>query len=110
MPPRLDRGHGPWAERPLDDATVRVGGLAGALHEVLAASLAAAGASVGVDGVDEAPYENAAEAWARPAPDPEAIASDALVFDATGLSGAATCARSTTSSIHASAACVGAVE
>ncbi len=89
VPPQLRRGRGPWEDRPLDDRTVLVGGTGGALHDTLASILAAAGASVGVHGTDGAPYEAAADAWSRPGPDPEEIGSDALVFDATALSGAA---------------------
>ncbi len=90
VPPQLRRGRGPWADRPLDDRTVLVGGPGGALHPTLGSILAAAGASVGAAaGADEAPYDAAAEAWSRPGPDPEEVASDALVFDATGLSDAA---------------------
>jgi 3-oxoacyl-[acyl-carrier protein] reductase len=88
VPPQLRRGTGPWAARPLDDRTVLVGGPEGALHSTLAGVLSAAGATVGAVGIDEAPYDDAAEAWSRPGPHPEEIASDALVFDATGLSGA----------------------
>jgi 3-oxoacyl-[acyl-carrier protein] reductase len=89
VPPQLRRARGPWADRPLDDRTVLVGGPGGELHGVLASILAAAGAEVGTDGSLDGVYEAAADAWARPGPDPEELGSDILVFDATGLRGAA---------------------
>lgn len=92
MPQRLDRGKGPWAERPLEGKTVVVGTAVELLHvsDVLAPALAAAGAAPFVQGPTSGPWSAAAEAWGRPvtplAPDasPEGRI-DALVFDATGV-------------------------
>src|SRR5687767_8589208 len=75
MPQRLERGEGPWEERPLHGRTVVVGG-DGALGEVLATTLASAGADPWVIGSDLTPWTLAGEAWGRP---------PRLAIDADGL-------------------------
>lgn len=85
MPQRLARDTGPWAARPLHDKPVLV--RPGALAEVLAHTLAAAGADPWVEG-DLAPFEEPGAAWGRPPQRPtetEPGRPHALVFDATDL-------------------------
>jgi 3-oxoacyl-[acyl-carrier protein] reductase len=90
LPEPLLRGKSAWAARPLESATVLVGG--GGAGELLAAitgALAEAGASIVVDDPTRvATLKDAAQAHARPvraegADDKERI--QALVFDASGI-------------------------
>ncbi|MEZ4321324.1 MAG: 3-oxoacyl-ACP reductase [Myxococcota bacterium] len=91
MPQKLRRPEGPWVERPLQDRHVMIGGN-GALGEVLASTLGAAGANPWLVDADTvlASFQAAGEAWGRPpktvGPDevPE-IQPHALVYDATGI-------------------------
>ena len=93
LPQKLARSSEPLSDRPLQDKTVVVSQHdAGKLGEVLARTLAAAGADAAVAGGGKrlAPYEKHSAAFGRKA---VAIAADeapdnkphALVFDATGL-------------------------
>ena len=90
LPPHLERSKGPWEERPLHDRTVVVGLGAGAeLADVLAHTLARAGANPHVHGGDLAPFTAAGEAYGRM---PVSLSGDdspkkpwAFVFDGTGL-------------------------
>ena len=90
MPQALDRAPGPYEARPLEDASVLVGGaLRGELGRALARSLVEAGAEPIVAGSEDA-FTAPGEAWGRP-PRPAAELEetervDALVFDATEVS------------------------
>ncbi|MCB9663276.1 MAG: 3-oxoacyl-ACP reductase [Alphaproteobacteria bacterium] len=91
MPQRLDRGKGPWPERPLEGRTVVVGAAVDQVQcfDVLAPALAEAGAAPFVQGPTGGAWSAAAEAWGRPVTPLEPGACpegriDALVFDATG--------------------------
>jgi len=87
LPQVLNRGDGPWSDRPLVDRPVIVGG-SGELAGVLSRTLARAGADLVLS--DEAlrpAYAEAAEAWSRPLGTPtEGLRPHALVFDASGMS------------------------
>jgi 3-oxoacyl-[acyl-carrier protein] reductase len=93
MPQKLRRPDGPWVERPLADRDVVFGGAPdGALTDVIATTLASAGANPWLVDADTvlASFQAAGEAWGRP---PKSMGSDevpdlkphALVFDATGI-------------------------
>lgn len=94
IPQALNRARGPWEARPLQGRDVLVGATPGAdLQDVLATTLAAAGANPCVIGdADQAvPYVGPGEAYGRP---PRSVAAGeasgdlrphAMVFDATGL-------------------------
>ncbi|MCA9531235.1 MAG: 3-oxoacyl-ACP reductase [Myxococcales bacterium] len=98
VPERLRRASGPYEERPLDTATVVVGGQSagGTLARTLAHDLARAGAEPIVVGVEDdlAPFREAGEAWGRPprlvepGEAPESQRARAIVFDATGIASA----------------------
>ena len=92
LPEKLRRGDGPWCARPLEGASVAVGGgPAGELHVEIARTLAASGATTLLVGLDEAAsaFAEAAEAFARPYRGVDAVPDDervrALVFDASGV-------------------------
>ena len=96
VPEKLARDKGPWVADPLRDRAIVVGATGGsALVSEIAASLAAAGADSYVDGntVQEAAFRAAGEAFGRPARKaaelPDAARVHALVFDASGIAGAA---------------------
>jgi 3-oxoacyl-[acyl-carrier protein] reductase len=94
LPQKLRRAHGAWRDRPLADERIVVASAAhGALGDVIANSLAAAGATPLVVGGAELlrPYREAGEAYGRP---PTHLANgaadaveriDAMVLDATGI-------------------------
>ncbi len=96
LPQKLRRTTAPWEERPLHNRPVVFGatGTPG-LADVVATSLARAGANVYVVGDEEAlaPFQDAGEAWARPPARLEPgevqarLKPHALVFDATGMEG-----------------------
>ncbi len=94
LPQKLRRADGPWEERPLHNRPVVFGADGGAeLVDVLAATLARAGANVYVVGDEGSlePFKGAGEAWGRPPArvEPgqvqEGLKPHALVFDATGM-------------------------
>jgi 3-oxoacyl-[acyl-carrier protein] reductase len=94
MPQALRRAKGPWTERPLhDDDIIFAAAPGGAATEVVARTLAAAGASPLVIGDDETleAFVGPGEAYGRPAraldPEdlPERLQARGLVFDATGI-------------------------
>jgi 3-oxoacyl-[acyl-carrier protein] reductase len=94
LPPSLRRGKGPWEERPLFDQKIAVSvGGSGSIAAAVARTLARAGANPLVT-TDLAAFAESGEAWGRPAKsiDPaslgEEVALDALVFDASELTGA----------------------
>ena len=90
LPQALERARGPWEERPLADRRVAVGAApGGTLSSVLAVALTSAGADpILGDGLDEAPFKAAGEAYGRPAKKLGEAGDKpfwALVFDATGI-------------------------
>lgn len=91
LPPVLKRDLEPWKERPFAEKSVRVLiAEGGELAEVLAHTVARAGAEPAVHG-DLAVFEAAGEAWGRP---PHALGeddnpADIVLIDATGLRGVA---------------------
>ena len=94
IPQTLRRADGPWRERPLHGRDVLVGAGPGAeLSDVLAVTLAAAGANpcvLGDHGAMHA-YVGPGEAYGRPpravtgGEDSQQVRPSAIVFDATGL-------------------------
>jgi 3-oxoacyl-[acyl-carrier protein] reductase len=92
MPQSLARAKGPMEERPLHDHEIAVGG-AGELTELLANTLARAGATALLTSGAHIPdsFERQGEAFGRPPRSlmldalPEKLQVDALVFDATGI-------------------------
>ncbi len=95
LPQKLRRARGPWQDRPLNDQTVVVGHDAhGKLAEVLASTMAAAGASSFVVGNEAhfAPFvEHGTACGRRPThldleDKPDGLRPHGLVFDATGMS------------------------
>lgn len=88
LPQRLRRDTGPWQARPLADLAVVVGGR-GAVDDVLARTLAAAGADPWVEGEgDLEVWQQQGQAWGRPprpAAEGEPQRPHALLFDATEL-------------------------
>ena len=89
VPQKLRRNRAPWAELPLDDQDVVVGGV-GELHPALAEVLAPAGARVHLVGaVPHQDYADAGEAHGRPVArlgaDEAGPRPLGLIFDATGL-------------------------
>lgn len=93
LPTALRRGRGPLPSQPLADCTVVVGaGDASELVGVLAEALPAAGANPVLAGPGAEAFAAPGEAHGRPAKSADALAEgarvEALVFDATGLSGA----------------------
>lgn len=97
LPQQLKRGSGPWPQRPIDDATVVVGGRLenDALGGALAHTITEAGGDPHVIGDKAAaPFREPGEAYGRrprihePGEAPEDVRADALVFDGTGLSDA----------------------
>jgi len=95
IPERLRRAEGPYEERPIDDATVLVGG-SGSLADVMAHAVVRAGGEPLVlgDAAVEAAFRKAGEGWGRPvrlAQVAEGEGSekvDCAVFDATGIDSA----------------------
>ncbi len=92
VPQKLRRGDGPWEAQPLRDRLAVVGQHpGGALAEVIARTLAAAGADLAVaggNGLLES-FRTQGEAWGRrPTEAGEDLRPDVLVFDATGFAGA----------------------
>ncbi len=92
LPQPLKRDRGPWVARPLADAHVAVGAVAGAeLVPVIAETLAAAGADsyLALPDALAAAFRAPGETFGRPAHALDAIATGkpihGLVFDATGL-------------------------
>ena len=85
-PVDLERGDGPWPERPLEGKTVGYGG--SGLRAAAAAALAEAGATVLAEG-DLGPFQDAAEAYGRavgPLPDgDDAQRYHALIFDGSDI-------------------------
>ncbi len=96
LPPSLARDTGPWGARPLEKKDIAVGFAAcGQLEEAVAQTLARAGAEPGVIGGVTPAFEQAGEAWARPARPLDAEPADeerwhGLVVDATGVDSVAT--------------------
>jgi 3-oxoacyl-[acyl-carrier protein] reductase len=91
MPVRLERGTGPWEERPLADRDVAVGAApGGGLAGPLASALVRAGANPHVAG-DAGLFRELGEAWGRPprALDVATVAAGTrfhgLLFDAGGI-------------------------
>ncbi len=92
MPQALARAKGPMEDRPLHDYEIAIGG-DGDLTEVLAGSLARAGATALLTSGAHIPasFEQQGEAYGRPPRSlmldalPEKLQVDALVFDATGI-------------------------
>lgn len=85
LPPKLERDEGPWREQPLAGRSVDVLlGPGAALGAELAASLARLGATVGVLG-DPSLFNEAGEAWARPALPAPTRAPYGVLVDATGI-------------------------
>lgn len=92
LPVALRRGRGPLPSQPLADQPVVVGaGPVAPLLAMLASSLAEAGADPLLDACSPEPFLGPGEAHGRPARAastlPEGKRVDALVFDASGLSG-----------------------
>ena len=91
MPQALQRGRGPWTERPLQDEAVFVGGApGGGLTEVIAKTLTHAGANPLL--LDEAllpTFGDLGEAYGRPArvvsAEGTGLQARALIFDASGV-------------------------
>ncbi|AXQ29367.1 3-oxoacyl-ACP reductase [Solimonas sp. K1W22B-7] len=96
QPPRLNRAKAPWADRPLDGKFVTVGaGNGAALTQPLLEALAAAGAVVRIvpEHAGLAPVKAAAAALniavtGNPGADASAPRSHAVLFDASGITGA----------------------
>ncbi|MFV8754075.1 3-oxoacyl-ACP reductase [Nannocystaceae bacterium ST9] len=92
MPQSLARAKGPMEERPLHDYEIAIGGQ-GELNEVLAHTLARAGATALLTSGAHIPpaFDQQGEAFGRPPRSlmldalPEKLQVDALVFDATGI-------------------------
>jgi 3-oxoacyl-[acyl-carrier protein] reductase len=89
LPEPLARPKGPWAARPLEDATIVAGAASGAeLITTIASALAEAGAAPFVVGDTLAAFKESGEAYARPAKADnlgEEARIKGLVFDASGV-------------------------
>lgn len=88
LPEPLARGDGPWAARPLEGASIVIGGAGSApLVPVIAEAIAEAGAALIVDDAARiAAVRDAGEAHARPVrSDTDAGRVHALVFDASAV-------------------------